>query len=140
MTPTGVASARKARRVLAGPVMAGIAWIAMGIMRRVGVETVERLLPAGWKRSAVTVMRIVAVIHMAIKVGWSVKPWTGANEHPANEPIGPVVSIGCTIIWRIGEVAVGAYRRRPDVDGNLRWRSRKGAQQGGDKTKKYKGL
>ena len=127
---TGVASARKPGSVFAAAIMAGIAWVAMRIMRCVGMEMVERLLSACRVRSVVAVARIVAVVDMAIKPVRTVKPGAGPDEYPANEPIGPIVAIGCAVIGSKVVVAIGAHRRHPDVDGNLRRRSRKATQHG----------
>ena len=46
----------------------------------------------------VAVTRIVAVVDMAIKSVGTVKPGAGPDEYSPNEPIGPIVAIGCAVI------------------------------------------
>jgi hypothetical protein len=64
---TRVPSAGISRSVFAATIMAGIAWIAMRIMRLVGMEMVERLLSARWIWAMIAVTRVVAIVDMAIK-------------------------------------------------------------------------
>jgi hypothetical protein len=132
----GMTSTRIPGSVLATAIMAGIAWVAMRIMRLIGMEIVERLLSVCRVRSVVAVTRIVAIVDMAIKPVRTVKPRAGPNEYPANEPIGPIKAIGCAVIGSKVVVAIGAHRRHPNVDGNLRRRSRKGAQHGRSEKRK----
>jgi hypothetical protein len=63
--------------------MSWIARVAHAIVRRVCLEAVERLLPACGKRPVVAVMRIIALIDVAIKSVRSVEPGAGADEHSA---------------------------------------------------------
>jgi hypothetical protein len=102
-----------------GARMGRLAYVALCIMRLVSLEVVEGPCPARGRRSMITVTRIVAVVDVAIEAVASVKPGASSNEQPANEPIRPIVAVGCAIIWGVVEVAVGAYRRHPDVEGNL---------------------
>jgi hypothetical protein len=127
---TWVASAGKAGSVFAATIMAGIAYDSMRIMRLVGVEMVERRFPVRWIWAMVAVTRIVAIVDMPIKPARAVKPGSSPDEHPAHEPIWPIVPIGCTVIGREVKVAIGADRRHPDVDGYLRRRTGKTAQHG----------
>jgi hypothetical protein len=53
--------------VFAGAVMARVANMALSISRFVCVEMVERLLPTRGHRSSITMMRVVAIVYMAIK-------------------------------------------------------------------------
>jgi hypothetical protein len=107
--------------VLRLPFMASIAYVASPIPRLVCLEVVEALRPALRQRSSITVMRIKAVVDMAEKAVRAVKPGASSKKHPANEPIGPVVSVWSTVIWGIVEVPVRTHRGRADVyaDGNL---------------------
>jgi hypothetical protein len=139
-TAAGMASAPKPWSVLSASIMRRVARVAAFVVGRIGLETVERLLSACRKWSVVAVMRIVAVVYMAIKPVRTVIPGAGPDEHPAGEPIGPIVAIRCTIIGRIGEVAIGAHRRDTDVDRNLCRRSRKGAEHARSKNKQCKKL
>jgi hypothetical protein len=108
--------------VFAATIMARVAYVTLPIPRLVCVEVVELLLPASWQRSNVTVMRVIAVIDVAVEAVRAVKPRAGADKQPAGEPIGAVVTVGSAVIGRIVEVPVGAYWRHSDVDGDLRRR------------------
>ena len=100
-------------------IMGSVAYVALRIMGLISLEVVELLCPARGQRSMVTVMRIIAIVDMAIKAVGTMEPGAGSDEHPARKPIRPVVTVGRAIIRSIVEVAVGAYRRHPNVDGNL---------------------
>jgi hypothetical protein len=116
--------------VLAGRIMAGVAYMALSIPRLVPVEVVERFRTALRQRSMVTLARVVAVVDVAVKAARAVKPGAGSKKHPANKPIGTIVAIGSTVIWLIVEVPIGAHRRHSDADGNLRRPQGYTAQQG----------
>ncbi len=113
-------------RVLSLPFMASFAYVASPISRLVCVEVVEALRPALRQRSSVTVMRIKPVIDMSVKVAMAVKPRTCSKKHPANKPIGPVVTVRSTVIRVVVEVSVRTHGSWPDVyaNGNLRLRHR----------------
>jgi len=91
---TGMASARESRGVFAAPVMAGVAYMAMPVLRLVSMEMVERLLTFYRRWSVIAVARIVAVVDMAIKSVRAVEPGASPDEHPTSEPIRPIVTIG----------------------------------------------
>jgi hypothetical protein len=113
-------------RVFPARFMAGLAHVAPPIPGLVSLEVIEALRPALRQRSNVTVMRIKAVIDMAVKAVRAVKPRAGSNKHTANKPIGPVIAVRSTVIRGIVEVPVRAHGSRSDVyaDGNLGWRHR----------------
>ena len=113
-------------RVLSLPFMASFAYVASPISRLVCVEVVEALRPALRQRSSVTVMRIKPVIDMSVKAVRAVKPRTCSKKHPANKPIGPVVTVRSTVIRGVVEVSVRTHGNWPDVyaNGNLRLRHR----------------
>ena len=137
---TGMAAPRESGGVFAASIMAGIAGVAMLINRRVSVEMVERLLAPYRKRSMVAVARIEAVVDMAIKSVRAVEPGASSDEHPTNKPIRPIVTIGCTVIGSIVEIAIGTNRWWSNADGYLRRRTRKTAQRGrseGGKNEKF---
>jgi hypothetical protein len=71
-------------------------------------------------------MRIKAIIDMAVKAVRAVKPGAGSKKHAANKPIGTIITIGRTVIRGIVEVSVRAHGSRSNVyaDGNLGWRYR----------------
>jgi hypothetical protein len=106
--------------------MASLAYVASPIPRLVSLEVVEALRPAPRQRSNVTVMRIIAVVDMAVKAARAVKPGASSKKHTANKPIGPIVAVRSTVIWGIVEVPVRTHGSRSDVyaDGNLGSRHR----------------
>jgi hypothetical protein len=108
--------------VFAATIMARVAYVTLPIARLVCVEVVERRLSAARQRSNVTVMRIIAVVDVAVEAVRAVKPGASANKHPASEPIGPIVAVGSTVVWSIVEVPIGAHGGHSNVDGNLGWR------------------
>jgi len=113
-------------RVFTPRVMTSLAHIASPIPRLVSLEVIEALRPALRQRSSVTVMRIIAVVDMAVKAVRAVKPGAGSKKHPANKPIGSVIAVRSTVVWGIVEVPVRAHGSRSDVyaDGNLGLRRR----------------
>jgi hypothetical protein len=106
--------------------MASVAHIASPIPRLVSLEVVEALRPALRHRSNVTVMRIIAVVDMAVKAARAVKPGASSKKHPVNKPIGPIIAVRSAVIWGIVEVPVRAYGSHSDVhsDRNLGLRPR----------------
>src|SRR5580698_5504208 len=93
--------------------------MALRVPRLVCMEVVERLLPTCRRRAAISTARIVAVVHVAVKIAMSVKPGACADKRPAIEPIRPVISVGSTAIWSVVIVAIRAYRLNSDIDTNL---------------------
>jgi hypothetical protein len=128
--PTGVSSSRIPGAVFVAPVMSRITRVAMLIVRRIGMEAVERVFPAFGERSMVAVVRIVALVDMAIKPMMSVEPGAGPNEYPSSEPIRTIVAVGCTVIRSIRKVAVGAHWSHPNVDRHLCRCTRNAAEHG----------
>jgi hypothetical protein len=102
-------------------IVGSVAYVALVIMCLIRLEVVELLCPARGQRSMVTMMRIVAIVDVAIKAVVAVEPGAGSDEHPTRKPIWPVVAVGRAIIRSIVEVAIGTYRRHSNVDGNLGW-------------------
>jgi hypothetical protein len=107
--------------VFTAAIMAGIADVTSPIPCLISVEVVKWLRPALRYGSVITVMGIVAVIHMAVKAARAMEPWAGANEYAAREPIRSIVAVGSTIVGRVVEVPIRANRRpaHPDADSNL---------------------
>jgi hypothetical protein len=99
--------------------MGGVAYVASPIPRLVSLEVVEALGSAFGQWSSVTVMRIKAVVDMAVKAGMAVKPGARSNKHPAQKPIRSVVTIRSTVIGRIVEVPVRTHRSYSDVYANV---------------------
>jgi hypothetical protein len=64
-------------------IVGSVAYVALIIMRLVRLEVVEGLCPAPRQRSVVSVARIIAIVHMAIKAVGTVEPGAGSDEYPA---------------------------------------------------------
>src|ERR1700722_667096 len=126
MTSSMPASAVSRQCVFLGRIMAGVACVSSSIARLVAPKVVEALRPALRQRSNVTVMRIKAVVDMSEEAVWTVKPGAGAKKHPANKPVGSVITVRSTVVWGIVEVAVRAHGSHTDVyaNRNLGWRRR----------------
>lgn len=121
-------------------VVASITNMASTIPRLVPAEVVEGPVIAIGKRSVITVMRIPAIIDMAVKTTRAVEPGAGSDKHSAHIPIGSIVAIGGAIVGRIVEVTVGAYRRSSNIyaNGNLSRRCVRAARQGNGENRKSK--
>jgi hypothetical protein len=102
-----------------GPVMTGVAYVALAIPGLIRMEVVERLISAFGHRSYVTMTRIIAVIDVAIESVRTVIPRTRSDEHAAAEPIWPIVPVGRTTIGRIVVVPIRTNRRDSNANGNL---------------------
>jgi hypothetical protein len=96
--------------------MGSWAYIASPIPRLVCMEVVEALSPALGQGSNITMMRIKAIVHVAVKPMRAMKPGTGSNKHSADKPIGAVVAVGSAVIRGIVEISVRAHWGHPDVD------------------------
>jgi hypothetical protein len=118
----GTAAVISGQGMFAGAVMGSSAYVALRIMRLVSLEVVELLASARRQRSMIPVMRIIAIVDVAIKAVRAVEPGAGSEEHAAHKPIRPIVAVGRTVIRSIVEVAVGADWRHSNTDGNLGWR------------------
>ena len=103
--------------MFAAPVMAGIACMAMSVLRLVSMEMVERLLALYRKWSVVAVASIVSVVDMAIKSVRAVEPGPSPDEQPTGKPVRPVVTIGCAGIGIIGIVPIRTHGRRREATG-----------------------
>jgi hypothetical protein len=126
--------------VFAAAIMARVAYVTLPIPRLVCVEVVELLLPASRQRSGVTVMRIVAVVDVAVEAVRAVKPRASANKYAAGKPIGAVVTVRSAVIRSIVEVPIGAHRRHSNVDGDLGWRHGNTAYEGNRESGESKNL
>jgi hypothetical protein len=108
------------KRVFSPRIVAGVAYVALSIASLVAVKVVELRLPASGYRSVVSVMRVKAIVNVAIKAATAVKPGACSKEYPPNKPIGPIVAIGRTIVRRIVKVPIRAHWSHSDIDTNLR--------------------
>jgi hypothetical protein len=79
-----------------------------------------RGLLANFRRGAViAVLGVVGVVYLAMEVGRTMKPRTGADEDAASEPLRPIVAVGNTGIRSVVIVAIGAIRGHSHFDHNL---------------------
>jgi hypothetical protein len=106
------------QRVFPTPFMTCVAYVASPISRLVCPKVIEALRPMLRQRSGVTVVRIKAVVNMAVKAARAVKPGASSKEHPANKPVGPIVAIRSTVIRLIVEIPVRAHGGRANVYAN----------------------
>jgi predicted DNA repair protein MutK len=74
------------------------------------VETLRRVgaIAMIWHRTAISVMNIEMVVHVAAKVSRAVKPRAGANEDAASKPLRAVVAVGSAVVRSEVIVAIGA--------------------------------
>jgi hypothetical protein len=100
--------------------MAWVSYVTLSIAALISVEVVKLLLASSRHRSNVTVMRIIAIIDVAVEAVRAVKPRASANEEAAGKPIGPIVAVGSAVIGSIVEVPIGAHGRDANIDGDLR--------------------
>jgi hypothetical protein len=96
------------------------------------MEVIEGLVSTSREWTTVAVMRIEAVINVAVKVVGAVKPRAASDEDSSAEPLGPVVPVWGAVVWGIVEVTIRANRRCSDIDGNLRGCRARDAQQNGN--------
>jgi hypothetical protein len=101
--------------------------ISVPLMFPATVSAPVGTLAATGKRAAVSEMRIIVVVDVAMETNGTAEPRPGTEKHPRMEPFRTVVAERRALIGRIVEVSVGAYRRHPDRDIDLRGRSRIGA-------------
>ena len=114
-----VSAASKSAAVLAAAVMAGSAGVALPVARLVGLEVGKRLVPAVRHGSSVAVVRVIAIVDMAIETVAAVEPRSSTDEHAAGKPIRPIIPIRRAIIRRIVEITIRAFRRNSNPDDNL---------------------
>jgi hypothetical protein len=135
----------KPSAVFAAWLVAGIACMALSVTRFVALEVSEGLRAAGRHRAVVAIMRIIAVVDMAIEAVRAMEPGTGSEEQPADEPIRAIVPIRSAVVRGIVEVPIRAHRRWPNVDADADLGRRHGSstQQGssnGGKSERFESL
>jgi hypothetical protein len=111
-----MAASGESRRVFAAAVMAGVPDVASAIACFIGVETVECVLATLWQGSAVAMMRIIAIVYVAIETVMSMEPGAGTDKDAIREPIRPIVAIRGAIIRRVVEIAVRTIGLGANVD------------------------
>lgn len=103
--------------------------VASSIAHLVSVEVIECLISTVRMRTSVAVMRIEAVIDVALEIMRAVEPGACSDEHAAVKPLGAVIPVWCAIVRGEIVVAVWATRFWSDIDGDLRMRRARNAQQ-----------
>ena len=118
---SGTASAYEAAAMLCHGLVAGVADVALAIASFIGLKMSEGVIAIVGQRAYVAVMRIEAVIDVAVETARTMEPGAGTDEDAAGEPVRAVVAVGCTAVWRVVEVAVRACGCAADIDadGNL---------------------
>ena len=111
-------------------------YVALPIPRLVRVEVVECRLSALRHRSYITVVRIIAVINVAVEAMMTMEPWASADKYPANEPIGPIVAIGSAGVRCIVKVPIRTHGRHANIDRDLSWRHGHAARQCNSESRK----
>jgi hypothetical protein len=96
--------------------MVGVSGVTVSITCFISAETIEGMFAAFRERAVITVTRIVAIIYVAIETVMTVEPGSCSDEDAVQEPIGAVVAVGCTIVWRIVEIAIGTVGLGTEVD------------------------
>jgi hypothetical protein len=105
--------------------------VAASITHLVSVEVIKGLVSTIRMWTSVALMRIEAVINVAVEVVRTVEPRAGSDEHAAAEPLRPIVSVGGAIVRGEIVIAVRACWLRSDVDGDLGGCRVRNAQQSG---------
>jgi hypothetical protein len=118
-TTARMAASLKSGAVFRSWRMARVAYMPLPIPRLIPLKMRKRLSTTLRHRSSITVMGIVAVIHVAVETMRPAVPGSCPKEYPADKPIRPIVPIGSTVIRRIVKVPIGTHRRHANVDGNL---------------------
>ena len=99
----------------------GLVGVALAVAAFVGLECGVRSL--GWamlrRVALVAVLGIVVVVHVAVEVGRAVKPFAGANEASAREPLRTIVAVRSAVVGSVVVVAVRAGGFSTDADINL---------------------
>lgn len=103
--------------------------ISMPLMFPAAVSAPVGMLAARGEGTAVSEMRIVVMVDVAMKSHRAAEPWPGAIKHASAEPLRTVVAEGRALIGRVIEEAIGAHRRHSNADADLRGRTRIGTCQ-----------
>jgi hypothetical protein len=111
----GMAATGKACAMFAASIVVGGAYVTSPVSRLIPLEMGKRLCSSCRHRSSISMVRIKSIINVAIEAVRTVKPWSGANEHASDKPIGPVVAVGRTVIRRVIEVPIRAIGLRSKV-------------------------
>ena len=102
-------------------------------MRMVGpvIAVPPVTLPPMRESAAVSEAWIIMPVDVAMEMLRAPKPRSGSQKHPALEPLGAIVAVGCTVIRRVVVVTVRTDWRWPDLHRDLRMSRRTSTQQEG---------
>ena len=113
-------TACEASSVFPAWIMTGVSDVALAVSGFIPVEVVECPFSTIRHRPCVAMARIVTVIDVAIEAMRAMEPRASSKEHPANEPIRPVVAVWCAWVGSVVEVSIRANWRDSNVHGDLR--------------------
>jgi len=111
--------------------------VTPSIPHLVSVKVIEGLVSTFRMWASITVMRIEAVINVAVKVMRTVKPGAGSGEHAAREPLGSIVAVRGAVVRGKVVITIRANWFWSDIDGDL-CAGAPNAQQGGNQCGKGK--
>ena len=97
-----------------------VEFIAVELVFPTAVPAPIGTLAATRKRSAVSEMRIVVMVDVAVKTFRPAEPRSRAKKHASGKPLWAVIAKRRTLVRRVIEIAVGASRRDSDADADLR--------------------
>ena len=96
-----------------------VAWccdyVAATVTSLIRLEMIERLRTTSRQRAVVSMMRVEAVIHMAMETRPAVEPRSYTYKYAASKPIRPVVPIRSTVIRRVIEISIWTDGRSSDI-------------------------
>jgi len=113
----GCAAATEAgQRVLTAAVMRRLTHMSTAVAGLVGAKVIEACGAARGERTMVAVMRVEAIVYVAVKAMRAVEPGTGSEEDAADKPVGTIVAVGSAVVGSVVKVAVGTNGRSADID------------------------
>jgi hypothetical protein len=96
-----------------------VAWccdhVAAAVTGLIPLEMIKCLRTTSGQRALVSVMRVEAVIHVAMETRRAVEPRSHTEKYAANKPIRPVVPIRSTVIRRVIEISIRTDGRNSDI-------------------------
>ena len=95
------------------------AYMAASTVHLVSMEVIEGPISTRRKWTMVAVMWIKAVINVAVKALWTMKPGTGSDEDTAGKPLRAVVPVWSAAVRGVVEVPIRANGRHSDIDRDL---------------------
>jgi hypothetical protein len=110
-------SARKA--VFTAAIMRRVAHVTLSVASFVGVEVIKCMLATVGHGAMVTVIRIVAIVDVAVKTAVAMEPGPRADEYSAGKPVGPIVAVRGAVIRLVVKITVGTNGGCTYIDGHL---------------------